>query len=192
MAKIGEGQTRSLAGNDPKLRLNLKKIFDIDFSDKPGLKQLVTQAFIDTIRERTENKNASWTGSKFPKYTKEYIKSLPFRAAGKSPGDVNLRLTGAMMGTMDKTEETTNTVTLGWDDIDEGNKAHGHITGNVGKKRDFFALNQTEINRIKKQLGPDIQAAQDETTSFVAEAFREALVRRIRTIEDAEGIVDVG
>lgn len=180
------GQTRSLTGNDPTLKINLKEIFGIDFSDRPALKASITQEFIDTIVSRTQEERKQWTGTKMAGYSKEYAKTLEARATGKTAGQAaNLTLTGSMLGTLDVVSETDNTVTLGWTESEEAEKAHGHITGSVGKVRDFFAVNSKEVDQIKREFSTEISIAKesDEATGPLSGAIL-ALINRLGSDND--------
>lgn len=104
------------------------------------------------------------------------MKSDSFDAFGKSPDKVNLRLTGDMLELMDVVDETRNTITIGWDDSDEGSKAHGHITGS-GRlpRRDFFGLTGDDIKSIKAEFKRDVIA--DDEPDIVQQSILDALAR---------------
>ena len=68
-----------------------------------------------------------------------------------------------MLGLMDIKRTTGNTITIGWEDKEQNNKAHGHMTGKNGAvpkmKRPFFGISNKELNVIKKDLSADINEA---------------------------------
>ena len=181
MAKrVPKGQSRSLAGDNPELRVNIKETFGVDVSNKPALKQALGQAIIDKMVERSQIKSRSFDGTRFPKYEESYKKSLAFKAFGKT-NKVNLTLTGDMLGLIDIVGESDNTLTFGWDDLDDANKAAGHINGidsKRGKKvRDFFAINKREVEEIKRDFKDDIAKAEAGRQSFVQDAILQELRR---------------
>lgn len=145
---------RQLDGKNPRLTLDLEGMFKKTVPNE-ALRLEIGQAVIDRILERTENSNFVRTrggksGSAF-RYSAAYISSFDFRVYGKSPSRVNLKATGDMLRALDIVNSDSDSVLgLGFDDLEEANKAHGHITGNVGKMRDFFGLPESDVKRIAK------------------------------------------
>lgn len=137
---------------DPKLEIDLKEIFRQRIANR-DLRDEIGQKILDLINKRT----ASGEGldGTFKPYSKEYRTSREFKAFGKSPGKVNLSLTGDMMGLMDVIESSSSKIKIGWDSADEAAKAHGHIVGADlpnGKKlpkRDFFGLTDSELAELR-------------------------------------------
>lgn len=128
-------------------------MFGVNLKGKPALREALGQALIDKIQERTQG-GKSRLNKPFRGYSKSYKESDDFKASGKS-GKVNLTLSGDMLGLMDITEQTQNTITIGWDDEDEAAKAHGHITGDIKGpkvKRDFFGVSQADIRAVKQEF----------------------------------------
>lgn len=139
------------------MKLNLKEIFGVDVKGNEALKLAMAEALLTKIIDKTQE-GKSRTGKGFKKYSKSYQKSDDFKAFGKT-GKVNLTLSGDMLGLIDVTADTSNTVTLGWDESDEAAKAHGHITGNPATRlpvRDFFGLNNKDINEVKNEFSSEI------------------------------------
>jgi hypothetical protein len=139
-----------LTGNKARLEVDLEEMFGVDVPNDSKFRQAVGQAIIDKIRDRTED-GVSRTGSSFKKYSDAYADSIDFKAYGKSKDEPNLKQTGEMLGFLDIIEETQNKIVLGWND-DNASKAHGHITGNVGVKRDFLGLPDNELNSIAEDF----------------------------------------
>lgn len=151
---------------------------NLDVSANSRLKEVIGQAIIDKIQERTQS-NKSRTGSSFKRYSKSYKSSLDFKAAGKS-STVNLTLTGDMLNLMDITDDTGNTITIGWDESDEAAKAHGHITGNrrgPGVKRDFFGLPAGELDKIVNEFKSEIKEVKTSRGEKRAQAIEELIDR---------------
>ena len=140
-----------------KQSINLKSVFGVDFVGKPELRDAIGQAIIDKQRERTK-KNLSYSPGpgrssrlKSP-YSPGYVNSLEFRAAGKKKTDINMELTGDMLGFWDLISDgknSRNTITQGWDDSTENAKAFRHNTGDKGMpRRPFFGITDSELKEI--------------------------------------------
>jgi len=147
--------------------INLKELFGVNLRGRDELKQAVGQAIIDKIVERTKAGKAVGGKRDLRKpYSEEYQDSLDFKAFGKSKNDVNMTLTGDMLGSIDITEVSGNKVTIGFSDDEEGAKAHGHQTGKNGQvprmKRPFFGLNKSELAEIKREFKSEINKALKE------------------------------
>lgn len=157
-------------------------MFGIDLSGKSSLKLAMAQAVLDKMLDKTAD-GKSRTGNKFTKYSKSYSESDAFKSAGKSRNKVNLELSGDMLGLVDLIDETNNTVTLGWGDDDEAGKAHGHIVGaNFLPVRDFFGLNQKDIDEIKSRFRSDI----NEIKTAPPSAKERAILKLIEKIDGSE------
>jgi len=163
-------------------KFNLKEIFGEDFSDMPELKDAIGQAIIDKIVKRTEAGLAIGGKRELKAYAKAYKDSLAFKAAGKKPGEVNMELTGDMMGLLDIIDESTNTISVGWDDELQSAKAFNHNTGDTLPKRPFFGLNKTEVNDLRKQFQSDIKDAVRALRQDGRDAFTEKIASLVKDI----------
>lgn len=139
--------SRKLSKFSVSLDINLRQLLGEKVPQDSEFKEAVAQRALDIIQSRTEE-GRSWKGHKFKKYSDEYRKSDDFKAFGKSAGEVNLTLTGDMLGTMDVIAETRDKITLGWDDETENAKAANHVGGVTVPKRDFFNLNKKELKQL--------------------------------------------
>lgn len=149
---------------NPKLKIDLTEMFGQRIPDSASFRAGVGQAIIDRIRERTD-KNIGRDGKRFRNYSKLYEDTLEFKAAGKTKGDPNLKLTGDMLGLMDVIAEDRNTITIGFPTREEQLKAHGHILGSdPGPKvrRDFFGLPDAEYSEIASGFTVPSLAPTDE------------------------------
>lgn len=176
--------------NDPVIkkgkvyqRFNLSEMFPgVDFSARPELKAIVGQAIIDHIVSRTQDGKAIGGTRELKRpYSKEYVESVEFKAAGKSKNEVNMTLNGDMLGLLTQTDETANTITIGWEDEKENLKAYNHNVGDTVPKRDFFGLNRTEQRAIAQRLKPEIAQANED----ISENGRSDLVDRALKFLDA-------
>ena len=139
-------ESRTLSGKNPKLRINLTEMFGQRVPDSQVFREGVGQAVIDAISVQAKSgrdRNGKKFSGRASKYSKAYADSLAFKAAGKSRGNVNMTLTGDMLGFMDVVDQGRDYIVIGFADRDDQQKAHGHILGsNPGPKvkRDFFGL----------------------------------------------------
>lgn len=162
MAKFKEAQQRFLSGEAPKLRVNLKEIFGVNISNE-AVRQKIGQVIIDRILTRAES-GKDVNGKKFKAYSKAYKQSDDFKAFDKESNKVNLRLTGDMLDTMDITDTTRNTVTISWEDSEEGQKALGHIKGGGNLPvRDFFGLNKSDIDFLRREFKAEAARAAEKS-----------------------------
>jgi len=157
--------TRNEEGNKYELEVDLGEIFGADLSDRPALKEAIAQQIIDRIVERTES-GIDRHNRGFKSYSGQYVESDEFQAFGKREGQVNLTLTGNMLGLLDVKEISGNKIVIGWDEPEEAEKAHGHISGNVGKKRDFLGLPVSEIEKIREEFKSEIRTFETDEESF--------------------------
>jgi hypothetical protein len=75
VAKLNDYLSRVLSGNDPRLKVNLKKMFQgLELPDSSQFREVLGQAIIDRIRERTLD-NIDRDGKRFRNYSKEYAGS---------------------------------------------------------------------------------------------------------------------
>jgi hypothetical protein len=156
VAKINSYMSRFLSGNNPRIKVDLKKMFGF-VPDSSQFRHAVGQELIDLIRQRTEE-NINRQGKRFRNYTKAYAESIGFAAAGKDKSDPNLKKSGDMLAFIDIVDEGEDWIEIGWTDPNEAAKAHGHITGNVGVERDFFGLPESAVEQVAeefKDLLPD-------------------------------------
>lgn len=150
--------SRNLTGNNPKLKVDLAEIFDrFPKENNDGLKQAIGGAIIDRIRARAEGGNFIEQSPGAGRYSDEYVNSFEFKVFGKSRGNVNLTGTGDMLRSMDITRETDDTLEIGFNDRESAAKAHGHITGKVGKTRDFFGLTDSDISDIRREFKDEVK-----------------------------------
>lgn len=157
-----------------RLRIKLEELFGDDLKDDPAARLALGQAVIDEIVDRTE----SGIGAKGQKlkspYSKDYASSLQFKAFDKAKNEVNLTLTGAMLNSLDVLNHDQDEIVIGWSERSlNGQKAHGHITGQEGKnpkmKRDFFGLPEKVIKEVasdfKEDFTPEVERTESQRTS---------------------------
>lgn len=123
---------------------------------KPEERQAIAYEVLEYIKKRTLS-GVDKEGKPFPKYSKEYVNSLDFRIAGKSKGNVNLKLSGEMLNAMQVLATKSGAVQVGFDKSDKQNngKAEGNILGTYGssspkpgKARDFLGITPSDLKNI--------------------------------------------
>lgn len=142
--------------------VDLNKLFGVDVSNDPGLAQSFGQAMIDEILDRTED-NVGVNGRPLKDYSEEYIDSKTFKRRFKSPGDVNMKLRGTMLGTLTVKDDGGGKVTIGWNDSTENAKAYNHHTGDTLPRRPFFGVNQSELRNLREEFKPDISVIKERS-----------------------------
>lgn len=176
-ARMPAGIKRVLSEDKVEMKINLEEIFGTAPKNQ-ALRQAIGQALIDKLISRTEQ-GRSFAGTKFKAYSKAYKESLEFKAFGKTD-NVNLKLTGDMLGLLDIKDESGNTITLGWDDNEQNAKAYNHITGDTVPVRDFFGFSQSEIKEIVSEF-------KENVTDFNEKSFDEAAIKLLeKVLENGE------
>lgn len=109
---------------------------------------------IEHIVERTQ-KGLDKNGEKFPAYSKEYIRSLDFKNAGKSRNRVDLQLSGDMLAALQVLATSAGKITVGYErGTDENARAEGNILGSYGgdpdpkKARDFLGIDRKKLKEF--------------------------------------------
>lgn len=150
----------------------------------------IAQDIIDFIVKRTEEgKNKD--NRNFPKYSAEYVKSLDFKNAGKSKGNVNLKLSGDMLAALKVLEVKRSKVIIGFDNgTPENGKADGNIRGtygnasSTGKKRDFLGITMKDLtNEILRRYPLDEDTKRERRTETVIQSG-EAVQDLIEELEE--------
>jgi len=124
---------------------------------RPEDRMKLADDIVEYIRQRTES-GFDKNNRPFPKYSKEYIKSLDFRIAGKGR-NVNLTLSGDMLAALDVISQQSDFILVGFENGSEENaRADGNITGAYGqpfpirgKKRDFLGINKKKVWELAEQ-----------------------------------------
>lgn len=131
-----------------KFRVNIDSAYSSDERES------IADDIIKQIRERTQD-GLDKNGVKFKPYSKAYTQSMAFQIAGKSKGDVDLTLTGDMLGSMVLLSSEKGSLLIGFKNgTEENGKADGNIRGTYGKSkpvgpaRDFLGISQSELKRI--------------------------------------------
>lgn len=150
---------RKITKTEVSQQINLRESLG-RFSKVPEIRDAFLQGVIDTILERTA-RSRDIENRVFAKYSKAYKDSVPFQVFGKTD-KVNMDLTGDMLGSIEKTDESRDTVTIAVTGEQNILKAFAHITGFEGHKyikgvqpRDFFGITDKEIQKLTKGFEPN-------------------------------------
>jgi hypothetical protein len=115
-------------------------------------KEAIAQDIIDYIVDRSKS-GLDKNNRKFKKYSKEYIKSIDFKVAGKSRSNIDLTLTGDMLDSLQILNVKKNGVVIGYEKGDPINgKVEGNILGTYGQKtstgkaRDFLGITKKDLS----------------------------------------------
>ena len=147
--------------------IDLEEMFGINFKGSREMREYIGQVIIDEIRSRTlagrgvrfdNDVKGEKVKLKSP-YSKMYTESMEFKAFGKSKNEVNMTLSGDMLGLMDITKQEGNTITIGWNDDTQTKKAFNHIKGDTVPERPFFGISIGEMKSIVKDLRPQVKEA---------------------------------
>ena len=179
--------------------IDLQDAFGIDFKGLRSLREAIGEAILSRIRQRTSNgeqikfdalgraRIKSFTEGR---YSDEYADTLDFKAFGKSQRNVNMTLTGDMLGLMDIKRQSGNSITIGWTDATENAKAYNHSIGDTVPERPFFGISKGELEDIKGEFSSEIRDAIKVKNTEGQRAFEErvgALLDRLSSPE-ASGI----
>lgn len=178
-----------------KFKVNLDELFGANLSYGPATRQAIGQAVIDQIVKRTQEDRKDKNGKPLKGYSKTYAQTLEAKIAGKSPGEpADLTLHGDMLGSLTIIDETSKTITIGFDDSKENAKAYGHISGmeghptiKKGKVRDFLGLMPSEKKQIARAFADDVEAVSDVKRSKTRQTFEEKILQAIQNTEDEIG-----
>lgn len=175
--------------------IDLEELFGVSFKGARALREAIGQAIIDRMLERTRQGTGMKFGSngagreiklKSP-YSKEYVQSDEFQAFGKRKNEVNMELTGDMLGSIDITGQSSSKIEIGITDSTEAKKAFNHIVGDTVPERPFFGVNNRELNQIKREFKSDVKNALKAKQSEGRDAFLASVLKIIDKFQEDEG-----
>ncbi|RTL05198.1 hypothetical protein EKK58_08600 [Candidatus Dependentiae bacterium] len=140
-------------------------------------RQAIAAEIVSFVRQRTL-KGVDFEGSKFPKYSDSYTKSVNFRAAGKDKSSINLTLSGDMLAYLDLQEDNEDELIIGYEEGSkeagkaEGNQigSYGKPTGNAKKARKFLGITQEDLSKILSKYPLNDDARREARADAVLEA----------------------
>ncbi len=165
----------TLTKSDVSQTINLEDVLGVSFVGEKALRLSIAQAVIDYIVERTQDGKAL-NGGSFKPYSKDYKESTAFNLL-KDSSEVNMTLTGSMLGSIDVLSDGPNTIRIGFRDTKEKLKAFNHNTGDTLPKRPFFGVTQKEVKElIEDQFSSELNKLRSgETDSEAKLTVREIL-----------------
>ncbi len=96
---------------------------------------------------------------KFPGYSKSYVESLDFKIAGKSKGEIDMTLSGDMLGAIQLLENEPGKLVIGFESgSSENDRAEGNILGSYGgdpnprKARNFLGVTRAELTQVLEKF----------------------------------------
>lgn len=169
--------------------IDLEDITGVDLSNHPLLLNQIAQATIDYVKERVDS-GFGIGGKKLKSpYSDAYAKSLAFQAAGKSKNDVNMQLTGDMLGSLDVVESRGSVFKYGIAEEDEIPKAYNHQTGDTVPKREWFGVTRDEfIDNVLTNFDSEIEDIKREVPED--ELFGGAILRSATRIINQSDVFD--
>lgn len=174
-----------------KYKINLNDLFGERLNLNRATREAIGQAIIDKIVERTSEQNIDKFGRSLGSYSESYAKSLDGQVYGKRKGGpVSLLASGDMLGSLTIIEQTPQTITLGFEDRLQNDKAYGHISGMQGhpildgkvKKRDFLGLPKNELQAIAADFDDRAKAIDAIESAASREDLDKAIVDLIEEI----------
>lgn len=116
---------------------------------------------IEHIVERSQS-GKDKNGKNFPRYSKEYTRSLDFKIAGKSKSKVDLQLSGDMLAAIELLSQKNGEITVGFENgTEENSRAEGNILGSYGrtpdkkKARDFLGIEKDKLSELVEFIRDD-------------------------------------
>jgi hypothetical protein len=147
--------------------------------------QAVGRELVQIILMRTAD-GKDKNGKPFVGYSDDYKESDDFQLTGKSPGNVNLRLSGDMLADFGVISARDGRIVLGFDSEEQRAKAHGHMTGQEGSGnlpvRDFLGISNEELAQAIRKVPPPRK---------LREAFELSQEMLLRRQEESFGLQDV-
>jgi len=117
-----------------------------------SLAQDIIDKNLANISQGVDSSGRQYSG-KAAEYTEGYKNSLEFQAYSKSDTPVDMKLTNQMLSSMSVLDHSPEVIRIGFSSS-QSPKAHGHITGNVGKRRDFFGVPPKELSSLIREYKP--------------------------------------
>jgi len=179
---------RILSQDKVALEIDLEKLFGKKITD-PGLRRNIAEDLISIVEERTlsgqgVNGNGSVVKLKSP-YSKEYIDSPEFKAFGKKKNQVNMKLTGSMLASVDLIGDRADKIEIGIDN-EEAPKAYNHIVGDTVPARPWLGLTPKDLEKVKKEYANDVGS---DTAITVADIFNRKNLARLANIVSNKKII---
>jgi hypothetical protein len=135
--------------------IDLEALTGVDLSIDSSLVKEIGQAIIDYMKERVDGGEGVGGVELHKPYSDAYAKSWAFKAAGKSKNEINMNLSGDMLGSIDIVNEDGSEIKIAVSE-DQAPKAFNHQTGDTVPKRKFFGIT---VGEFKDNILPQFKDA---------------------------------
>jgi hypothetical protein len=172
---------RNISIDKVSLEIDLEKLFGKKIVD-PGLRRNIAEALISKIDDRVSSgKGVDGNGSlvklKAP-YSKMYAESPEFKAFGKSKNQVNMKLTGSMMASIDMISDSGSKIEIGIDN-EESAKAYNHMVGDTVPRRPFLGLTSDDIDSVANEFKDSVVSDEKITAKNIFDRTNLAKIANI-------------
>jgi hypothetical protein len=162
--------------------IDLKEIFGVSFKRSESLKQKMTQALIDKMKDRIAQGLDRFDEEMAP-YSKAYKESVDYIAARKNE-TVNMRLTGDMLGSVDLLDSKGDKVTIGFRGSKENQKAYDHMMGTERLPvRQFFGVSDEDVDSVRSDFSDEIKILSEIKSTQLTDNNRQSF-RTLNEIRD--------
>ena len=129
-----------------KTKIELPDDLDLSKDDR----DVIAENILEYIRDRTLSGVGIKSGRRFnfPAYSDSYVKSAVFKRAGKSAGEINLKLSGEMLDELRILSARGNNILIGFEN---GTLSNDKADGN-SKTRPFLGINKGELQDILREF----------------------------------------
>lgn len=141
---------------------------EYDKKDREAIAQDIIDFIVDRTKKGKDKRNQEFTGE----YSAGYAKSIDFKNAGKSRSNINLTLSGDMLGNMEVIKNVKGKLEIGYTASNEAaGRAEGNILGTYGNKkqvapkRDFLGITKNDLEKkiLSKYPIEDIEEKRKRT-----------------------------
>ena len=157
--------------------INLSKEAGVDLSNDPVLVNEIGQEIIDYMVDRAKDGRGLGGEKLKSPYSKEYSESLEFKAFGKSRNEVNMTLTGDMLGAIDIADDSADRLKIAIVEDDQVPKAYNHQVGDTVPRRTFFGLTKEELDEVLSNYKDEFNQIKEDRADTVRR-IREGLAQR--------------
>lgn len=180
------------------LEIDVEKLFGKKITD-PGLRRNIAESLIDKINERTAsgkgvNGNGSEVKLKAPYSAKyaggteidkngvkhHYDPSPEFKAFGKKKNEVNMKLTGSMLASIDLISDSAKKIEIGIDN-EEAPKSYNHMVGDTVPQRPFLGLTSDDLEEVKSEYADQVASDDIITAADIFDRRKLTLLTNIIT-----------
>lgn len=172
------------------LEIDLVEMFGKKITD-PALRRNIAESLIEVVLKRVEKDNQGVNANgalvDLKRYSQAYIDSQEFKAFDKTKGDVNMKLTGSMLSSVDLISDQPGKIKIGIDN-EEAPKAFNHLTGETVPRRPWLGLTSKDIENVSKEYDDQVKSDQPMTVKDIFEQQNLAKLANIVSNRKITGI----